>query len=54
VAVVDAQGVEIARGLARTSASDAARLAGHRRGEDEPSDDDVMVHRDDLVVLPAE
>jgi len=51
ITVVDASGIEIARGLARASASDTARLAG--RGREEGSDE-VIVHRDDLVVLPAE
>ncbi len=53
VVVVDPEGVEIARGLARVSASDAARLAGRKR-EDDGEPDDVVVHRDDLVVLPAD
>ncbi len=53
VAVVDPDGAEIARGLARVSAGDAARLAG-RKKEDEAEPDDVVVHRDDLVVLPPE
>jgi glutamate 5-kinase len=54
VTVVDAAGTEIARGLARVSASDAARLAGHRREDDEEAEDVMMVHRDDLVLLPPE
>jgi glutamate 5-kinase len=53
VSVVDQAGTEVARGLARLSATDAARLAGHRR-EDDDEPDEVMVHRDDLVVLPPE
>ncbi|APR84004.1 Glutamate 5-kinase [Minicystis rosea] len=53
VAIVDPEGNEIARGLARVSASDAARIARRKR-EDEEEPDDVIVHRDDLVVLPAE
>ena len=53
VAVVDPDGDEIARGLARVSASDAARIARKKR-EDDEEPDDVLVHRDDLVVLPAE
>ncbi|CAN98503.1 proB [Sorangium cellulosum So ce56] len=52
VAVVDPDGTEIARGLARMSASDAARTA--RKKREEAGDDDVVVHRDDLVVLPSE
>lgn len=53
VSVVDAEGNEIARGLARVSASDAARIAGKKR-DDEEDAEDVVVHRDDLVVLPTE
>jgi glutamate 5-kinase len=53
VSVVDPDGAEIARGLARFSANDAARFAGRRR-EDDEEPDDVMVHRDDLVVLPTD
>jgi glutamate 5-kinase len=51
VAIVDTQGLELARGLARLSASDSAALAG-KRGDDE--DEKIVVHRDDLVVLPQE
>ncbi|WP_437646450.1 glutamate 5-kinase [Sorangium sp. So ce362] len=51
VAVFDPEGTEIARGLARMSAGDAARIARKKRDE---SGDDVVVHRDDLVVLPSE
>ncbi len=53
VSIVDPDGAEIARGLSRVSAGDAARLAGRRREEDD-AHDDVMVHRDDLVVIPPE
>jgi glutamate 5-kinase len=53
VAIVDLDGTEVARGLSRLSASDAARLAGRRR-EDDEEHDELIVHRDDLVVLPAE
>jgi glutamate 5-kinase len=53
VAVVDPDGTEIARGLSRLSAGDAARLAGRRREEDD-GPDDVVVHRDDMVVIPPE
>jgi glutamate 5-kinase len=49
VTILDPDGTEIARGLARVSVSDAARLAG-RRGDDEG--DEVVVHKDDLVILP--
>jgi glutamate 5-kinase len=51
VAIVDAEGTEIARGLTRLSAGDAARLARKKR---EQPGEDVVVHRDDLVVLPTE
>ncbi|WP_437622018.1 glutamate 5-kinase [Sorangium sp. So ce1151] len=51
VAVVDPEGTEIARGLARMSAGDAARIARKKRDE---AGEDVVVHRDDLVVLPSE
>src|SRR5262249_14051409 len=51
VAVVDTEGNEIARGLTSLSASDAARLARKKR---EQPGEDVVVHRDDLVVLPTE
>jgi glutamate 5-kinase len=52
VRVVDAEGVEIARGLARCGASDAAMVAGKAR-EDLPSELAelaVMIHADELVV----
>jgi glutamate 5-kinase len=51
VAVFDPEGKELARGLARMSASDAARTAGKKGDE---AGDEVVVHRDDLVVLPGE
>jgi len=51
VAILDPEGTTIAQGLTRLSASDAARLARKRR-EDEG--EAVVVHRDDLVVLPTE
>ena len=51
VAIVDPEGNEIARGLSRMSASDAARLARKKRDD---SGEDVVVHRDDLVVLPTD
>jgi glutamate 5-kinase len=53
VAVLDPEGNEVARGLAKLSAVDAARVARRKR-EDEDDPDDVVVHRDDLVVLPVE
>jgi glutamate 5-kinase len=51
VSIVDPDGREIARGLCRLSQTDAARLAGQKRDDD---GEDVVVHRDDLVVLPSE
>jgi glutamate 5-kinase len=55
VSVVSLDGAEIACGLARVSAGDAARLAGRRREDDEgPEEGFVLVHRGDLVVLPPE
>jgi glutamate 5-kinase len=51
VSILDAAGREIARGLARLSAADAARVA-YRKGD--PSGEEELIHRDDLVVLPAE
>jgi glutamate 5-kinase len=53
VSVVDPEGAEIARGLARVSAGDAARIARRKR-EDDDEGDDIVVHCDDLVVLPSE
>lgn len=48
VRIVDPTGAEIGRGLAKTNATDAARLAGRRRDAKEPVEE--IVHRDDLVV----
>jgi len=52
VSVLDPSGAEIARGLVRLSATDAARMA-YRRAESQ-DDEQELIHRDDLVVLPAE
>jgi glutamate 5-kinase len=52
VSLIDPDGREIARGLTKLSATDAARLAGKRGSE--PEDEPVVIHRDDLVVLPDE
>jgi glutamate 5-kinase len=52
VSIVDPDGREIARGLSRLSQSDAARLAG-QKPEDE-QENTLVVHRDDLVVLPRD
>jgi len=51
VSVVDPDGREIARGLTRFSAVDAARIAG-KRSEARPSEE--LIHKDDLVLLPEE
>jgi glutamate 5-kinase len=48
IALVDLRGREIARGLARVSSSEAARLAAAPR----PLGSELLVHRDDLVLLP--
>lgn len=54
VVVRDAEGVEIARGLAAYSSMDAERIRGRRSGELEAllgfRGRDEMIHRDDLVV----
>lgn len=49
VSIVDPEGLEIARGLARLAAGEAAAVAGKKREGDEG--ELVLVHRDDLVVL---
>ena len=51
VSVLDPEGNEVARGLVRLGASDAARAA-HQKGE--AGQEEELIHRDDLVVLPAE
>ncbi len=50
VSIVDPDGIEIGRGLARLGSADAARLA-HCKGEEGHEE---IIHRDDLVILPAE
>ncbi len=52
VRLIDAAGSEIARGLARCSAADAARAAGKTREElpEEVAALAILVHADDLVV----
>jgi glutamate 5-kinase len=52
VSIIDPDGTEIARGLSRLSASDAARVA--RKKSETNEEEDLVVHRDDLVVLPVE
>ncbi len=54
VSIVDPDGTEIARGLSRLSQSDAARVAGQKQDPDDDNAKDIVVHRDDLVVLPKE
>ena len=51
ISILAPDGAEIARGLTRFSASDAARIARKKKPD---IDDDVVVHKDDLVVLPPE
>jgi glutamate 5-kinase len=51
VSLMDPEGREIGRGLARLSAADATRLAG-RKGADGESVE--VVHKDDLVLLPED
>ena len=55
VAVADAEGRELARGLCAYSATDARRIMGHKSGEIEAllgyRGRDEMIHRDDLVLL---
>jgi glutamate 5-kinase len=47
ISVATVGGAEIARGLAGMSVAEAARLCGARGKDQEP-----LIHRDDLVVLP--
>jgi glutamate 5-kinase len=47
VRVLSLEGLEIGRGLARCSATDAVLVAGRK---DEEGDRAVLVHRDELVV----
>jgi glutamate 5-kinase len=50
ISIVTIRGEEIARGLSRLSAADAARRAG--MGAKDGDDSALLVHRDDLVLLP--
>ena len=52
VEVVDGDGLVVAKGLSRVSASRLAAMAG-RRSEDLVEGEGEVVHRDDLVVLPT-
>jgi glutamate 5-kinase len=56
VAILDPEGTAIAQGLTRLSATDAARLARKRRDDanGEEAEPTVVVHKDDLVILPTE
>jgi glutamate 5-kinase len=49
VSLLDPEGNELGRGLARLSAADAAAAAGRKREADD--DEVLLVHRDDLVVF---
>ncbi len=49
VRVLAPDGTEVGRGLARCSVMDAVLLAGRKKKSDD-GQDDVLVHRDDLVV----
>lgn len=55
VAVIDADGREVARGLIAYPGDEAARIAGHKTGEIEEilgyRGRDEMIHRDDLVLI---
>jgi glutamate 5-kinase len=55
IACVDAQGLEIARGLTNYGATDARRIAGRPSGEIEALlgyvDEPELIHRDNLVLL---
>jgi glutamate 5-kinase len=55
VAVFDADGREIARGLIAYASEDAERICGHKTGEIEAvlgyRGRDEMIHRDDLVLI---
>ena len=57
VSICDARGHEFARGLAGYSAAETRRIAGRHSGDIETAlgykYSDVVVHRDDLVVLAA-
>lgn len=55
IACRDAEGHEVARGLANYSASEARRIAGHASNEIETLlgyvDEEVLIHRDNLILL---
>jgi len=58
VAIVDAQGVELARGLCAVSAAELRAIAGHSSAEFERilgyRCSETVVHRDDLLILHTE
>lgn len=56
VTLVSGDGREIGRGLARLGAAEVAAIAGKRRDEllSERGCEEVVVHRDDLVIAPDE
>jgi glutamate 5-kinase len=55
VAVLDTEGLDIARGLINYSAAEARRIAGKPSGEIESIlgyvDESELIHRDNLVLL---
>jgi glutamate 5-kinase len=55
IACRDAEGHEVARGLANYSASESRRIAGHASNEIEQLlgyiDEEVLIHRDNLILL---
>ena len=53
VEVAGPDGVVFAKGLARVDAATAAAIAGRRRGDLPEGVAPFLIHRDDLVVLPA-
>jgi glutamate 5-kinase len=52
VEIADAHGAVIARGLAMMSSDQARRSLGRRTADLEEGTPQVVVHRDDLVLLP--
>jgi glutamate 5-kinase len=52
VRLLDPDGTELGRGLARCAAEDAARVAGRSRDELSPLEReiDVVIHRDDMAI----
>jgi len=52
VEIVGPDGATFAKGLARTSAADLRQTAGRRTGDLPDGLSHVVVHRDDLVIVP--